>query len=41
MVLVVKKMKRSEVQREKLSPMMQQYMEIKEKYRSGRCPDPL
>ena len=32
MVLVVKKMKRSEVQREKLSPMMQQYMEIKEKY---------
>ena len=29
MVLVVKKMKRSEVQREKLSPMMQQYMEIK------------
>ncbi len=32
MVLVVKKMKRSEVQREKLSPMMQQYMEIKDKY---------
>ena len=32
MVLVVKKMKRSEVQREKLSPMMQQYMEIKNKY---------
>ena len=25
-------MKRSEVQREKLSPMMQQYMEIKDKY---------
>lgn len=32
MLLVVKKMKRSEVQREKLSPMMQQYMEIKDKY---------
>lgn len=32
MVLVVKKMKRSEVQREKLSPMMQQYMDIKDKY---------
>ena len=31
-MLVVKKMKRSEVQREKLSPMMQQYMEIKDKY---------
>lgn len=28
----MKKMKRSEVQREKLSPMMQQYMEIKDKY---------
>ena len=32
MLLVVKKMKRSEVQREKLSLMMQQYMEIKDKY---------
>ena len=32
MVLVVKKMKRSEIEREKLSPMMQQYMEIKDKY---------
>lgn len=32
MLLVVKKMKRSEVQRDKLSPMMQQYMEIKDKY---------
>ena len=28
----MKEMKRSEVQREKLSPMMQQYMEIKDKY---------
>ena len=28
----MKKMKRSEVQREKLSPMMQQYMDIKDKY---------